>query len=249
MTGEALLTAENLTRVYSSPAGDVAACRSADLQVSAGEFVVLRGRSGAGKTTLLNLLGGLDRPTSGRVLVDGRDLAALSERELTELRRRDLGYVFQSFGLLPMLSAAENIEIPLRIQRTPPAERNRRVAEALAMVGLTGHARQRPAELSGGQQQRVGVARALVGRPRILLADEPTAQLDSVTAAAVITLIQTLVNERKVAAIVSTHHAPTIAHGTKLWEIHDGVVTERHTHTETFNERGRDTDRPSDQRT
>ena len=226
MTGPVLLSAEGLTRVYEGPAGYVVACRSIDLQVSAGEFVVLRGRSGAGKTTLLNLLGGLDRPTSGRVLIDGRDLAALNETERTTLRRRDLGYVFQSFGLLPMLSASENIEIPLRIQRIEPAERDRRVAEALALVGLTRHARQRPAELSGGQQQRVGLARALVGRPRILLADEPTAQLDSVTATGIIALINGLVTERNVAAIVSTHHAPMSENATRRWEIHDGSITE-----------------------
>ncbi len=226
MTDAPLLSAESLTRVYRGPAGDVIACRSVNLQVSAGDFIVLRGRSGAGKTTLLNLLGGLDRPTSGRIRIEGHDLAALSPADLTTLRQRNLGYVFQSFGLLPMLSAAENVEVPLRVQHMDPGERSTRVAQALAAVGLTGQAQQRPGELSGGQQQRVGVARALAGRPRILLADEPTAQLDSGTATAIINLIADLVAEHHMAAIVSTHHPTMTEHPTRAWEIHDGSLTE-----------------------
>jgi putative ABC transport system ATP-binding protein len=226
MTDAPLLSAESLTRVYRGPAGDVIACRSVNLQVSAGDFIVLRGRSGAGKTTLLNLLGGLDRPTSGRIRIEGHDLAALSPADLTTLRQRNLGYVFQSFGLLPMLSAAENVEVPLRVQHMDPGERSTRVAQALAAVGLTGQARQRPGELSGGQQQRVGVARALAGRPRILLADEPTAQLDSGTATAIINLIADLVAEHHMAAIVSTHHPTMTEHPSRAWEIHDGSLTE-----------------------
>ena len=226
MTDTPLLSAESLTRIYRGPAGDVTACRSVNVAVSPGEFIVLRGRSGAGKTTLLNLLGGLDRPTSGRVSIDGSDLSTLSDTELTTLRRRNLGYVFQSFGLLPMLSAAENVEVPLRVHHIDPAERDARVSAALAAVGLTGHARQRPGELSGGQQQRVGLARALAGRPRILLADEPTAQLDSVTAAGIIALIADLIAENDMAAIVSTHHPSMDEHATRRWEIHDGTLTE-----------------------
>ncbi len=226
MTDTPLLSAESLTRVYRGQTGDVIACRSVDLQVSAGDFIVLRGRSGAGKTTLLNLLGGLDRPTSGRILIEGHDLAILSQTELTALRRRNLGYIFQSFGLLPMLSAAENVEVPLRVQRMDLGERSTRVAQALAAVGLTGQAQQRPGELSGGQQQRVGVARALAGRPRILLADEPTAQLDSGTATGIINLIADLVAEHHMAAIVSTHNPTVTEHPTRAWEIHDGSLTE-----------------------
>ncbi|MDQ2737628.1 MAG: ABC transporter ATP-binding protein [Actinomycetota bacterium] len=226
MTDTPLLSAEALTRVYRGPADDVIACRSVNLQVSTGDFILLRGRSGAGKTTLLNLLGGLDRPSSGRFLIEGRVVASLSQTELTTLRRRNLGYVFQSFGLLPMLSAAENVEVPLRVQQMQGAERSSRVSAALAAVGLTGQARQRPGELSGGQQQRVGLARALAGRPRILLADEPTAQLDSVTAAGIINLIADLVAEHNMAAIVSTHHASMTEHSTRQWEIHDGTLTE-----------------------
>src|SRR5690606_7062805 len=138
-----------------------------------GELVVVRGPSGSGKTTLLNLLGGLDRPTSGRVLLgDGRELSALPEKEVLEVRRTRIGYVFQSFGLIPVLSAAENVEIPLRLLELDPAERESRVAAALELVGLSGHVRQRPYELSGGQQQRVGIARALVSEPEILRSEE-----------------------------------------------------------------------------
>ncbi len=220
-----VLSASGLTKIYPAPGGDVVACADIDLEVRAGEFVVLRGRSGAGKTTLLNLLGGLDRPTSGQVLLGGKDLAGLSAADLTALRGTNLGYVFQSFGLLPMLSAAENVEVPLRVQRVDPAERDERVAQALRLVGLAQHSRQRPAELSGGQQQRVGLARAIVSRPRILIADEPTAQLDSVTAAGIIELINDLVVGEGVAAIVSTHQGVVTGRATSLWEIRDGLLT------------------------
>lgn len=221
-----VLVAREMTRSFPTATGAVMACRSVTVEVRPGDLVILRGRSGAGKTTLLNLLGGLDRPTSGQVLLQGRDLATLSETELLAVRREQLGFVFQSFGLLPMLSAQENVEVPLRIQRVSAPERDRRVADALAAVGLSDSARQRPAELSGGQQQRVGLARALVARPTILVADEPTAQLDSATAATVMDLIATLVAERSIAAVVSTHQVGTAARGTRLWNIHDGVVTE-----------------------
>lgn len=226
MTETSLLSAESLTRVYRGSAGEVIACRSVDLRVSTGEFIVLRGRSGAGKTTLLNLLGGLDRPSSGRVRIMGHDLATLSPAESTALRSRDIGYVFQSFGLLPMLSAAENVEVPLRIQRLDPAERTTRVTQALAAVGLSRQAQQQPGELSGGQQQRVGVARALAGRPRMLIADEPTAQLDSATATGIINLIADLVAEQHMAAIISTHNTAMTEYGTRHFEIHDGTLTE-----------------------
>lgn len=218
-----VISARNLTKVYQGKGGGVVACRAVELVVFAGDLVVLRGRSGAGKTTLLNLLGGLDTPTSGQVLIDGRDIATLPEAELAALRRDRLGYVFQSFGLLPMLSAAENVEVPLRIQKIDAKERDRRVADVLEQVGLTRHARQRPAELSGGQQQRVGVARAIVTRPRILLADEPTAQLDSVTAAEIITLITDLALNHDMAAVISTHAATTVG-ATHYWELRDGAL-------------------------
>jgi putative ABC transport system ATP-binding protein len=227
MTEGPVLSTRELTRIYSGPAGDVVGCSSVSVDVMAGELVVLRGRSGAGKTTLLNLLGTLDRPTSGAVFIGGRDIGAMTEDQLATLRRQRLGFVFQSFGLLPMLSAAENVEIPLRIARVDPAERDARVADALAAVGLANHGRQRPGELSGGQQQRVGLARALVGRPDIVLADEPTAQLDSVTAGTIMDLITELVNAHGVVAVVATHHAALAERATRVWEIRAGRVTEQ----------------------
>lgn len=174
------LRGEKLSRTFSSAAGDVHACVDIDIEVAAGELVVVRGASGAGKTTLLNLLGGLDTPTSGSVWIGDVEATALDEDALAALRRERLGFVFQSFGLIPILSAAENVELPLRIAKTPPAERDARVAEALKLVGLADHAAQRPTELSGGQQQRVGVARALAVDPNILLMDEPFGAVDPI---------------------------------------------------------------------
>ncbi|MCS0499051.1 ABC transporter ATP-binding protein [Protaetiibacter mangrovi] len=216
------LRAEHLTRVFATPAGEVRAVDDVSLEVAAGELVVLQGRSGAGKTTLLTMLGGLDRPTSGRVELEGRDVAGLDEAALRELRSTRVASVFQTFGLLPVLSAAENVEVPLRILRVPRAERERRVAEALAIVDLADHAAQRPGELSGGQQQRVGIARAVVARPALLLADEPTGQLDSETGSAIMDLIARLVAETGMAALVATHDANLAARADRVLRIHDG---------------------------
>ena len=222
----AVLQAEGLTRVFPSPAGDVTAVRDAELSVAPGELVVVAGRSGAGKTTLLTMLGGLDRPTAGRVLVDGQDLANPAT-DIDSLRGSRIASIFQTAGLIPVLSAAENIEVPLRIRRVEAGERDRRVADALRDVGLEEHARQRPGELSGGQQQRVGIARALVMTPGILLADEPTAQLDSETGAQIMDLIARLVHERGTAAVVATHDQAMLARADRVLELHDGVLRER----------------------
>jgi putative ABC transport system ATP-binding protein len=219
------LRGEKLSRTFSSAAGDVHACVDIDIQVGAGELVVVRGASGAGKTTLLNLLGGLDTPTSGKVWLGDVEATALDEDALAALRRERLGFVFQSFGLIPILSAAENVELPLRIAKTPPAERDARVAEALKLVGLADHAAQRPTELSGGQQQRVGIARAIAARPHVLIADEPTGQLDSRTAATVMDLIGDLVHSQGLAAVVSTHDPLLVQRADRVIELHDGRVT------------------------
>ena len=216
------LRAESVTRVFETRGEAVHAVQDVSLEVHPGELLVVTGPSGAGKTTLLNLLGGLDRPTSGRVLLGDDELSTLGEDALAAVRRDRLGYVFQSFGLIPVLSAAENVEVPLRLQRMPAAERNARVAESLELVGLAGHAAQRPYELSGGQQQRVGIARALAARPQLLLADEPTGQLDSGTAATVMDLIGELVHARGVAAVVTTHDAALVRRADRVLELHDG---------------------------
>ena len=188
-----------------------------------GGLTVVRGPSGSGKTTLLNLLGGLDRPTSGEVLLgDGRTLSQMPEDDVLEVRRTLIGYVFQSFGLIPVLSAAENVEVPLRLLGTPAGERSTRVAHALEVVGLSRHTKQRPYELSGGQQQRVGIARALVARPKVLLADEPTGQLDSETAATIMDLLLSVVHEQRIAAVVSTHDPLLAARADVVIDLHDG---------------------------
>ncbi|UOQ88335.1 ABC transporter ATP-binding protein [Agromyces endophyticus] len=220
------LRAEDVRRTFEGRGETVHAVDGVSIEVAPGELVVVTGRSGAGKTTLLNLLGGLDRPTSGRVLLGDDDLSTLDEEALAAVRRDRVGYVFQSFGLIPVLSAAENVEVPLRLQRTEPAERARRVAEALELVGLGAHAAQRPYELSGGQQQRVGIARALAARPQVLLADEPTGQLDSGTAATVMDLIGDLVHARGVAAVVTTHDAALVSRADRVIELHDGRARE-----------------------
>ncbi len=224
---EPAVRAEALTREYTGGGGTVVAVADVNLDAYPGELLVVRGPSGSGKTTLLNLLGGLDRPTSGRVLVAGRDLGSLSEAQLVELRRSELGYVFQGFGLIQVLSAAENVEIPLRIQGVRGPERAARVAEMLERVGLADHAAQRPAELSGGQQQRVGLARALAGRPTILIADEPTGQLDSGTAESMMDLMNELVHADGIAAIVSTHDPMLMSRADRVLELHDGRIGER----------------------
>jgi ABC-type antimicrobial peptide transport system, ATPase component len=224
-TGELVLEATGLARTFGTGESAVHAVADVDLAVAAGELVVVRGRSGAGKTTLLELLGGLQRPDAGSVLLSGEDLAGLDPDRLAALRSRELGTVVQSFDLIPVLSAAENVEVPLRIARVAPADRDARVAELLGLVGLGTHAAQRPAELSGGQQQRVAIARALAARPRLLLADEPTGQLDSETAASVMGLLRELVDATGLAAVVTTHDPRVAAFADRVLEMHDGRLT------------------------
>ncbi|NNU28282.1 ABC transporter ATP-binding protein [Isoptericola sediminis] len=215
---------EDVRRTFGRGAGEVHALRGVSVAVAPGELLVVRGPSGSGKTTLLNVLGGLDRPTSGRVWLDDRELTAMDEDAVLALRRDEIGYVFQSFGLLPVLSAAENVEVPLRLRRVPAAERAERVAEALDRVGLAEHADQRPYELSGGQQQRVGIARALVAAPRVLLADEPTGQLDTATGRRVMDVLAELVHAEGVAAVVTTHDPELVRRADRVVDLHDGAA-------------------------
>ncbi|MCW2931452.1 MAG: transporter [Actinomycetia bacterium] len=186
--------------------------------------MALRGRSGSGKTTLLNIIGGLDAPDSGTVRVDGQDVTAMTERQRVRLRRQTGAYIFQSFGLLPVLSAAENVGVPLRIAGTAPAEREDRVARMLALVGLDGHSRHRPGELSGGQQQRVAIARALATCPRLLLADEPTGQLDAETGKQIMRLIRSVVRSEGVTALLATHDPTLIEIADSVLHLADGTI-------------------------
>lgn len=217
-----ILSARGLSRDYGHQGAEVHAVVDVDLDVEPGELVLLRGPSGSGKTTLLNLLGGLDRPTAGQVRIADLELSTADDEALARLRSTRLGFVFQSFALLPMLTAAENIEVPLRVVKAEPEARTERVRELLELVGLAGHANQRPDELSGGQQQRVGIARALANRPDVLIADEPTGQLDSRTAIAMMQLIAELVHQQGAAAIVSTHDPQLAAFADRGLELHDG---------------------------
>lgn len=203
---DALVRCVGVTRVYRVGTQEVAALRGVDLDIPAGIFVAITGRSGSGKTTLLNLIGGLDRPTAGEVYLAGQSLGALTERELTELRRHQIGFVFQSFALLPTLSAFDNVALPLRIVGAEGQKRDARVWHCLELVGLTEWAGHRPYELSGGQQQRVTLARALVHEPRLILADEPTGELDSGTARQIFDLFRHLVIESGVTVVVATHN-------------------------------------------
>ena len=223
-----VLRGVGLGRRYGSGQTAVEALADVDIEVRAGRLTVVRGPSGSGKTTLLNLLGGLDRPTSGRVLLGDDVLSELSEAELAAARRDRIGYVFQNFGLIPVLSAAENVEVPLRLRRMERGQRDERVAEVLELVGLTRHAGQRPGELSGGQQQRVGVARALVARPEVLIADEPTGQLDSETAERIMDLMLEVTRIRGTATVVATHDPLLISRADEVLELRDGRVAAGH---------------------
>jgi putative ABC transport system ATP-binding protein len=215
---------KDVTRIYGSGPTATAALRGVSLTVGEGQLVALRGRSGSGKTTLLNIVGGLDRPDSGTVRVDGMDVTAMSERERMRLRRETVGYIFQSFGLLPVLSAAENVGVPLRISGMAPRAREERVATMLTLVGLAGHARHRPGELSGGQQQRVAIARALAVRPRLLLADEPTGQLDAETGKQIMHLLRSVVRSEGVTALLATHDPTLIDIADSVLHLADGTI-------------------------
>jgi putative ABC transport system ATP-binding protein len=219
-----MLDVEGVTRTFGSGRTATHALRGVSFTVGSGQLVALRGRSGSGKTTLLNVVGGLDRPDGGRVQVAGQDVTAMSEHERMAMRRTSVAFVFQSFGLIPILSAAENVGVPLRIAGVAPKEREQRVRLMLDIVGLSDHARQRPGELSGGQQQRVAIARALAGRPQVLLADEPTGQLDSETGKQIMRLLRTVVQSEGVTALVATHDPNLISIADSVLELEDGTI-------------------------
>ena len=216
-----------MERTYRLEGEEVSALRGVNLTVHPGRFIAVVGRSGSGKTTLLNLMAGLDKPTSGQILFEERNLADMSEAELTELRRHKIGFVFQSFGLLPLLSAYENVELPLRISGVGARERDERTREALAMVGLSHRANHRPYELSGGEQQRVAISRAIVTRPALLLADEPTGELDSVNAKAIFGLFEEMVSTQSISVVAATHDSTLLEMANEVLELRDGVIAEK----------------------
>ena len=204
----------------------VPALQNVSLTVYPGDFISIAGPSGSGKTTLLNLIGCVDIATSGQVLIDGQDTSLLSDRELTNLRLNTLGFIFQSFNLVAVLSVFQNVEFPLLLQnKLSTAERKKRIDELLEKVGLASHSRHRPGELSGGQRQRVAVARALVTRPKIVLADEPTANLDSKTGENIIDLMKEMNRLEKTTFIFSTHDAKVMAHANSIVRLADGRIT------------------------
>ncbi|MGW3076052.1 MULTISPECIES: ABC transporter ATP-binding protein [unclassified Kitasatospora] len=221
-----MVAVTDLRRSFGSGERAVHALRGVSFTVGRGELTALKGRSGSGKTTLLNLVGGLDTPTGGSIALDGIDLAGLDEDGRLALRRERIGFVFQSFGLIPMLTAAENVGVPMRLRKTPAAEREERAHTLLALVGLADHANQRPGELSGGQQQRVAIARALANEPSLIIADEPTGQLDSETGRAIMELLRAVVRSEGVTVLVATHDPTLMGLADRVIEVRDGRVVE-----------------------
>jgi putative ABC transport system ATP-binding protein len=220
----AVITTDNLWRVYKVGALEVPALRGITLQIEAGSFVALKGRSGSGKTTLLNCLGGLDQPTSGDVQVLGHSIAQLNDDELTRWRREQVGFVFQSFGLIPTLSAYENVELMLRIKGTAPKENDQRTRACLSLVGLDKWMHHRPYEMSGGQQQRVAIARALANQPRLILADEPTGELDTATAREVLLLFREIVKTEQMTLLMVTHDPLVDEYADRVLLLKDGQI-------------------------
>ena len=221
-----LISTIDLWRTYQLGSEEINALRGVNMTVMPGQFISVVGRSGSGKTTLLNILAGLDKPTSGQVLFENRDIAAMNEHDLTEIRRHKIGFVFQSFGLLPLLSAFENVELPLRIAGVRTREREERTREALEMVGLWGRAKHRPYELSGGEQQRVAIARAVVNNPPLILADEPTGELDSTNARAIFGLFKEMVLKQGISVLSATHDSTLLAMADEVKEIRDGHLND-----------------------
>ena len=221
-----LITTVDLRRTYFLGSEQIDALRGVNFSVVPGQFIAVVGRSGSGKTTLLNILAGLDKPTSGQVLFENRDIAEMGEHDLTELRRHKIGFVFQSFGLLPLLSAFENVELPLRIAGARTREREERTREALEIVGLWNRANHRPYELSGGEQQRVAIARAIVNEPPLILADEPTGELDSNNARSIFGLFKEMVEQRGISVVSATHDSTLLAMADEVKEIRDGQLSD-----------------------
>ncbi len=223
-----ILKLSNLSKIYGVGEARVIALQNVSLEIGPGEFTAFAGSSGSGKTTLLNIIGGLDHPSSGSVMLHGQDLSALSSRELADLRRRKLGFIFQTFNLLPVLTGIENVEYPLLRLGLNSSEIKKRSSEVLDRVGLTPVKNHRPNQMSGGQRQRIAIARALVHQPKIILADEPTANLDKKTASEIIGLMKSLNQERGVTFLFSTHDPMIMDAAKRLVHISDGQIESSH---------------------
>lgn len=215
-------------KTYALGENKVHALKGINMQLNKGEFVAFMGPSGSGKTTLLNLIGVLDKPSKGKIYVDDIDLTVLKERQLTKLRRSTIGFIFQFYNLIPVLSAYENVELPMLIAGVPTKERDARAKELLKMVGLSERMHHRPDELSGGEQQRVAIVRALANKPSIVLADEPTGDLDSKTGKEVVQALKDLSNREGATVIVVTHDPSVAAMASRVFEMRDGAIIKEH---------------------
>lgn len=222
-----MLSARNLDKVYGAGVR-VEALRNASLEVTRGEFVAIMGPSGSGKSTLLNILSGLEPPSAGQLLIDAADVGGMSDSARTLFRRRKIGFIFQQFNLLSIYSAAENVALPLRLERVPVATAAERAAQMLDLVGLAHRRDHLPSQLSGGEQQRVAIARALISDPALILADEPTGNLDSASGEAVITLLRRLVDERQQTLVMVTHDADVAQRADRIIQMRDGQIVDQH---------------------
>ena len=221
---EVLLHIDNVHRTFRVGSAEVRALRGINLYIDAGRLHVFKGRSGSGKTTLLNLIGGLDRPTKGRIIYRGRNLADFTQRELTRWRREEVGFIFQAFALVPALTALENVELPLRIAGYSPRKAAERARECLELVGLGKRAHHRSYELSGGEQQRVGIARALAARPRLVIADEPTGELDQATCIKIMNLFRSLIESEGITVCMTTHDPVASSFADITYHLEDGMI-------------------------
>jgi len=219
-----IIKTENLTKIYSDGKVEVVALKNVSLEILSGEFIVIAGPSGSGKTTLLNLIGGLDKPTKGKVYLEGKDITVMKREELSDLRLRKIGFIFQAYNLIPVLTVFENVELPLVLLGIPEKERFERVMEVLKALGIAELVNKKPNEISGGQQQRVAIARAIVTEPAIVLADEPTAHLDSKTGGMLIDIMQEMNQTRRITFVICSHDPQVIQRARRLIKLRDGMV-------------------------
>lgn len=224
MSNNNVIETKNLTRIYNLGDQEVQALRGVNLEIGSGQFVALKGRSGSGKTTLLNCIGGLDKPSSGSVRIFGEEIDGWNENKLTAWRRQQVGFIFQSLGLLPALSAYENVELILRMNKVKSKERHQTTIDCLELVGLTKWIDHRPYELSGGQQQRVAIARALANRPKLIIADEPTGDLDSKTGREVLSLFRKIIREQNITMLMATHDSLVVDYVDQIMHLQDGQI-------------------------